>query len=109
MPKNIATAAYYFEIASNLGDPDAQNDLGFCYSHGQGVKKDNFKAAKYYRMADRQGNGIVGNSWIWKSKYDIVDLPNWDKSASSDKANTMAAVKSITSAKNDSFEEKKRR
>ncbi|CAO3696813.1 unnamed protein product [Umbelopsis ramanniana] len=109
VPKNIATAAYYFEIASNLGDPDAQNDLGFCYSHGQGVKKDNFKAAKYYRMADRQGNGIVGNSWIWKSKYDIVDLPNWDKSASSDKANTMAAVKSITSAKNESFEEKKRR
>lgn len=97
VPKNIATAAYYFEIASNLGDPDAQNDLGFCYSHGQGVKKDNFKAAKYYRMADRQGNGIVGNSWIWKSKYDIVDQPNWDKDASNP-SKTMAAVKSITSS-----------
>lgn len=100
VPKNIATAAYYFEIASNLGDPDAQNDLGFCFSHGQGVKKDNFKAAKYYRMADRQGNGIVGNSWIWKPKYDIVDQPNWDKGASNP-SNTMAAVKSLTSGKHE--------
>ncbi|KAG5456797.1 MAG: hypothetical protein BJ554DRAFT_3355 [Olpidium bornovanus] len=25
------TAAYYFEIAANLGDPDAQNDLAWCY------------------------------------------------------------------------------
>ncbi|KAG2179884.1 hypothetical protein INT43_003670 [Umbelopsis isabellina] len=99
VPKNIATAAYYFEIAGNLGDPDAQNDLGFCYAHGQGVKKDNFKAAKYYRMADRQGNGIVGNSWIWKPKYDIVDEPNWDKSQSP--SNTMAAVKSIASGKHE--------
>jgi hypothetical protein len=27
-------------------------------------------AAKYYRKADKQGQGIMGNSWIWKSKYD---------------------------------------
>jgi hypothetical protein len=59
-------------------------------------------------MADRQGNGIVGNSWIWKSKYDIVDQPNWDKSGS-DRANTVAAVKSVTSAKHEPFDEKKRR
>ncbi|KAI8393574.1 uncharacterized protein BYT42DRAFT_551518 [Radiomyces spectabilis] len=73
VPKNVVSAAYYFEIAANLGDPDAQNELAFCYAHGQGVKKDVFKAAKYYRMAHRQGQGLVGNSWIWKEKYDVVD------------------------------------
>ncbi|KAL1921904.1 uncharacterized protein VTP21DRAFT_10546 [Calcarisporiella thermophila] len=74
VPKNKATAAYYFEIAANLGDPDAQNDLGFAYEHGLGVKSDKFKAAKYYRMAEKQGRGQVGNSWIWKSKYDVVGV-----------------------------------
>jgi hypothetical protein len=39
VPKNKVTAAYYLEIAANLGDPDAQNDLGFCYANAVGVKK----------------------------------------------------------------------
>jgi len=72
VPKNKVTAAYYFEIAANLGDPDAQNDLAFCYHHGEGVKKDMYKAAKYYRMAHAQGASILGNSWIFKKKYDNV-------------------------------------
>ncbi|KAG0033938.1 hypothetical protein BGZ81_006758 [Podila clonocystis] len=67
--KNKKTAAYYFEIAANLGDPDAQNDLAWCYYHGVGVKKDMFKSAKYYRLAAAQGLNTVGNSWIWKDKY----------------------------------------
>ncbi|KAF9106416.1 hypothetical protein BGX29_009572 [Mortierella sp. GBA35] len=67
--KNKKTAAYYFEIAANLGDPDAQNDLAWCYYHGVGVKKDMYKAAKYYRLAAAQGLETVGNSWIWKDKY----------------------------------------
>jgi hypothetical protein len=70
VPKNKVTAAYYFEIAANLGDMDAQNDLAFCFHHGEGVKKDLKKAAKYYRMAANQGASVVGNSWIWKTKYD---------------------------------------
>ncbi|KAG0027548.1 hypothetical protein BGZ82_008937 [Podila clonocystis] len=67
--KNKKTAAYYFEIAANLGDPDAQNDLAWCYYHGVGVKKDMFKSAKYYRLAAAQGLSLMGNSWIWKDKY----------------------------------------
>ncbi|KAF9976579.1 hypothetical protein BGZ73_008250 [Actinomortierella ambigua] len=67
--KNKKTAAYYFEIAANLGDPDAQNDLAWCYYHGVGVKKDMYKSAKYYRLAAAQGLETVGNSWIWKDKY----------------------------------------
>jgi TPR repeat protein len=53
-----------------LGDPDAQNDLGFCYANGEGVKKDMKKAAKYYRLAAAQGSSMIGNSWIYKKKYD---------------------------------------
>ncbi|KAF8959463.1 hypothetical protein BGZ46_001755 [Entomortierella lignicola] len=67
--KNKKTAAYYFEIAANLGDPDAQNDLAWCYYHGIGVKKDMYKSAKYYRLASAQGQGTIGNQWIWKDKY----------------------------------------
>ncbi|KAG0210582.1 hypothetical protein BGX28_009218 [Mortierella sp. GBA30] len=67
--KNKKTAAYYFEIAANLGDPDAQNDLAWCYYHGIGVKKDMYKSAKYYRLAAAQGMQQIGNSWIWKDKY----------------------------------------
>ncbi|CAG8445384.1 10514_t:CDS:2 [Scutellospora calospora] len=70
VPKNKHTAVYYFEIAANLGDPDAQNELGSCLEHGEGTKKDIKKAAKYYRMAAAQGAGILGNSWIYKKKYD---------------------------------------
>ncbi|GAA5810862.1 hypothetical protein MFLAVUS_004290 [Mucor flavus] len=77
--KNKETAFYYFEIAANLGDLDAMNDLAFCYTHGHGVKKNIFKAAQYYRMASKQGNVQIGNSWIWKDKYNIVDEPGWDK------------------------------
>ncbi|KAI7868272.1 hypothetical protein BDF14DRAFT_1881063 [Spinellus fusiger] len=68
--KNKETAFYFFKIAADLGDPDAQNDLGHCYYNGHGAKKDLYMAAKYYRLADKQGQGIMGNSWIHKTKYD---------------------------------------
>ncbi|KAL9539068.1 hypothetical protein MBANPS3_010484 [Mucor bainieri] len=77
--KSKETAFYYFEIAANLGDCDAMNDLAFCYHHGHGVKKNIYKAAQYYRMAARQGQGQIGNSWIWKEKYNVVDDPDWNK------------------------------
>ncbi|KAI8142768.1 hypothetical protein BJV82DRAFT_515912 [Fennellomyces sp. T-0311] len=68
-PKDKKQAFYFFKIAADLGDPDAQNELAQCYHHGNGVKKNMTLAAKYYRKADRQGRGIVGNSWIYKNKY----------------------------------------
>ncbi|KAI8370333.1 uncharacterized protein BYT42DRAFT_83997 [Radiomyces spectabilis] len=68
--KNKETAFYYFKIAAELGDADAQNDTAHCFYHAQGTKKDMFQAAKYYRLAAAQGRGLLGNSWIFKSKYD---------------------------------------
>ncbi|CAG8492626.1 10561_t:CDS:2 [Cetraspora pellucida] len=69
VPKDKARAAYYYKIAADQGDPDAQNDIAHCYYKGEGVKKDMKTAAKYYRMADKQGYGTMGNSWIFKEKY----------------------------------------
>ncbi|KAL0076135.1 hypothetical protein F4703DRAFT_1323060 [Phycomyces blakesleeanus] len=71
VPKNRETAFYYFKIAAELGDADGQNDVAHCYYNGHGVKKDLFQAAKYYRLAAAQGHGILGNSWIFKPKYNL--------------------------------------
>jgi hypothetical protein len=30
-------------------------------------------AARYYRMAEKQGVKSVGLSWIWKEKYDEME------------------------------------
>ncbi|KAL5611557.1 hypothetical protein BROUX41_000858 [Berkeleyomyces rouxiae] len=63
-------AKQYFETAANLGDTDAMNEVAFCYLEGFGCRKDKFASAKYYRLAEKAGNKTMGNSWIWKEKYD---------------------------------------
>ncbi|KAJ2900886.1 hypothetical protein IWW38_000261 [Coemansia aciculifera] len=68
--RNIKTAAYYFEVAAELGDADSQADLGACYEKGDGVKRDMKKAAHYYRLAHKQGIEMFGTSWIFKKKYE---------------------------------------
>ncbi|KAI9679924.1 MAG: hypothetical protein M1817_004939 [Caeruleum heppii] len=65
-----ALALRCFEIAGTWGDGDALAEAGFCYAQGVGCKKDLKKAAKFYRMAEGKGMSMVGNSWIYKSKYD---------------------------------------
>jgi len=59
-----------FEIAGSWGDGDALAEAGFCYAQGVGCKKDLKKSAKFYRMAEAKGISMIGNSWIYKSKYD---------------------------------------
>jgi TPR repeat protein len=41
--------------AAQQGHPGAQNDLGICYLHGEGVTKDDAKAVYWYRKAAEQG------------------------------------------------------
>ncbi|KAJ5124903.1 uncharacterized protein N7515_008728 [Penicillium bovifimosum] len=69
LKKDPAAARQYYETAANLGDTDAMNEVGWCYLEGFGGKKDKFKAAKYYRLAEENGCPTLGNSWIWKDKY----------------------------------------
>ncbi|KAK6532896.1 hypothetical protein TWF281_007067 [Arthrobotrys megalospora] len=68
--KDPVAAFNYYQTAANLGDTDAMNETGWCYLNGYGLKKkDKWMAAKYYRLAEENGNKTVGNSWIYKDKY----------------------------------------
>lgn len=58
-----------FEIAGNWGDADALAQAGFCYAQGEGCKKDMKKAAGLYRMAEKKGISMVGNSWYFASCF----------------------------------------
>lgn len=70
IPKDAIAAKQYYETAANLGDTDAMNEIAWCYLEGFGCKKDKFAAARYYRQAEKAGHKTLGNSWIWKDKYD---------------------------------------
>ncbi|KAG0326069.1 hypothetical protein BG004_003045, partial [Podila humilis] len=52
------------------GDADSQNETAQCYLDGIGTDKNAFEAARYYRLAAAQGAAQMGNSWIFKPKYD---------------------------------------
>lgn len=60
----------YLEFACDLGDVEAMVEAAECYLNGNGCKKDKSKAAKLLRAAELKGKKEIGNSWIWKSKYD---------------------------------------
>ncbi|OKL58607.1 hypothetical protein UA08_06097 [Talaromyces atroroseus] len=84
--KDPVAARQYYETAANLGDTDAMNECAWCYLEGFGGKKDKvtshqrlyrvafhlltlsspppkFTAAKYYRLAEENGNKTLGNTW----------------------------------------------
>ncbi|KYK53967.1 Protein DSF2 [Drechmeria coniospora] len=69
LPRDAFAAKQYYETAANLGDVDAMNEVAWCYLEGFGCDKNRFVAAKYYRMAESAGSQTMGNSWIWKKKY----------------------------------------
>jgi TPR repeat protein len=52
-----------FEVAALWGDVDAMSEAGFCHAEGIGCKRNMKQAARFYRMAERRGVSMVGNSW----------------------------------------------
>jgi TPR repeat protein len=68
--KSAQTAAYYLNIAAQLGDSEAQMEMGELYLRGEGVKQDKKLAAKWFRQAEKNGARMVSMQWIWKPKYD---------------------------------------
>ncbi|KAK7204777.1 hypothetical protein BZA70DRAFT_184354 [Myxozyma melibiosi] len=68
--QDAVAAKQYYETAANLGDADAMTECAWCYLEGFGCEKDKFLAAQFYRMAEEAGKAEVGQSWIWKPKYD---------------------------------------
>lgn len=73
--KDLALAMQYFETAAELGDIDAMMEVAAAFEKGikgwQGGKKDRTMAARWYRRAEQGGRKEIGNSWIWKEKYDL--------------------------------------
>ncbi|EGP92130.1 uncharacterized protein MYCGRDRAFT_33587 [Zymoseptoria tritici IPO323] len=67
--KDASAARTYYETAANLGDTDAMEEAAWCLLEGFGGPKDKFKAAQYLRLAEEKGSKHVGESWIWKEKY----------------------------------------
>jgi TPR repeat protein len=48
-------AAYWFEKAAGLGDPVAQNQIGYLYQVGLGVPADPVRAVRWFRLAASNG------------------------------------------------------
>ncbi|KAI9099257.1 hypothetical protein DFS34DRAFT_579516, partial [Phlyctochytrium arcticum] len=70
VPTSKSTALYYFQLAAQLGDADAQAQVGYLYLQGgNGVKRDKKRAARWLREAVKGGKRIVGEQWIWKEKW----------------------------------------
>lgn len=65
-----AAARQYYETVANLGDVDAMSEIAWCYLEGFGGPKDKWKAAQYLRRAEEKGKKEIGNTWIWKPKYE---------------------------------------
>src|ERR1700722_9161840 len=54
--KDAKQAAYYYRLAAEKGNVDAEFSLGLAYEKGSGVRKDNAEAAKWLKMSAQQGN-----------------------------------------------------
>ena len=52
--KNQTPADSYYQLAQQ-GDVAAQNNLGLCYSNGEGVAQNKAEAVKWYNLAAQQG------------------------------------------------------
>ena len=56
---DMTAAANWFLKQAELGDSQSQNNLGYCYHHGEGVSKNVKEAVRWYRKAAEQGNCLA--------------------------------------------------
>lgn len=56
VPKNLVTAASYFEKAAELGDSTAQYNIAQCYEKAIGVRQSDAKALYWYSKAAENGD-----------------------------------------------------
>jgi TPR repeat protein len=45
----------WYRLAAEQGNASAQSNLGFMYTKGEGVRKDDAEAVRWYRLAAEQG------------------------------------------------------
>ena len=89
LKKNYEEAARWYKMAAEQGHARAQNNLGYCYEHGEGVMQNYYEAVKWYTKAAEKGNPYAQYSLglcyengrgVAKSGYYAVD---WYRKASS--------------------------
>lgn len=66
-------------LAAEMGNAEAQCDLGWGYWKGQGLEQSDEKALWYYGLSARQGNGLAYyNLAVMHQKGDGVERSIWD-------------------------------
>lgn len=85
--KNIAEGLYHMEEAAHKGLWEAQNNLGFQYSQGVDIERDEVKATYYYRLGANQGNVIDQRTYAMRcfegkgTKQDFAEARKYWKMA----------------------------
>ena len=74
-------AVELYKKAAELGDAQAQCDLGICYRSGEGVEKDPLKAIEWYLKAAEQGHGGALNNLGIMYQHGIGVESDMDKAA----------------------------
>jgi hypothetical protein len=70
---------FWFDKAAAEGNSDAENQLGWMYQFGQGVKPDDARAVTWYRMSADLGNRRgARNLDLFKNVLEIRGPGNWD-------------------------------
>ena len=59
VPQDSKMAAYWYEKAAGLGNPAAQNQIGYFYQAGIGVRQDSKRALRWYQLSAASGFAIA--------------------------------------------------
>ena len=57
--QDYARAVYYYRLAAEAGYAAAQNSLGYCYTNGYGVEKDEKQELSWYLKSAENGNATA--------------------------------------------------
>lgn len=75
---NVAAVKWYTKAAEQ-NCPEAQCELGKCYETGDGVGKDEAKAAELYRKAAGQGYAEAQKNWVTAILMAQVSQKTWSR------------------------------
>ena len=75
---NVAAVKWYTKAAEQEC-PEAQYELGVCYEAGDGVGKDEAKAAELYRKAAVQGYAEAQKNWVTAILMAQVSQKTWSR------------------------------
>ena len=84
--QNYESAVYYYRLAAEAGFAKAQNSLGYCYYHGNGVEYDKDIALNWYLKAAEKGNadGMRNVGIYYEEKSNFTRAEEWFNKAKKD-------------------------